>query len=182
MVLKKYHRYRMQFTGKWERATAIGMGASVFLLAVYFFLMRGLGSIKVGEAVFLLTLPLLLSIAYLVLLRYVRLDSPGVFAILGAVFCLVLMISTFTSGSILRMILGCIWYGFSALLLLACAGGFLPGTLPASLVFRVAFVVRLLFDLKLRSLGAWVYEASALALILALSCLPMLFVPVKHKR
>lgn len=182
MNLKQYHRYRMQFTGKWANGSAICMGASIFLLAVYFFLLRDFSSIKTGEAVFLLALPLLLGVAYLVLFRFVRLNSPGAFAILGAVFCLVLMIGSFSTGYILRIVLGCVWYILSALVMLACAGGFLPGALPASLMFRVAFIVRLLFDLKVRSLSTWVFEASNLALILSLSCLPMLFVPVKHKR
>ena len=182
MNLKQYHRYRMDFGSKAAKFSALFIGGSLFLLAVHYFLLRELSSIKAAEAIFKLTLPILLSVAFIVLGRILKVDAPGLFAIVGAAFCLVLMISAFSSGNLLRGVLGGIWYILCAVILLGTAGGFMPGTQPAAAMFAVALIVRLLFDLRLRGISNWVYELSCLQLIAAMICLPGTFQPIKPRK
>ena len=182
MNLKQYHRYSVNFTGKWAKATLISMGISLFLSTVYYFCFRSIDSIGFAECLFSLILPILICIGFIALIRIFHLNSPGIFAIMGAALCIFLLVGTFSSGSILRIILAGIWYPLSALVLIACAGGFLPGKLPASIMFVVTLVARiLLFGLRLREASALVHEASDLCLILSLACLPMMFRPGKNR-
>lgn len=176
MNLKQYHRYSVHFSGKWAKAALISMGISLFLLTVYYFCFRSIDSIGFAECLFSLILPIVICIGFIALIRIIRLNSPGIFAIMGAALCILLLIGTFSSGSILRILLACIWYPLSALVLIACAGGFLPGKLPASIMFAVMLVARvLLFTLHLRGASAMVYEISELCMIISLFCLPMMF-------
>ena len=183
MNLKQYHRCRMDFTVKAAGFAGLFMGAYLFLLCVYFFFLRDLASVTAGETVFGLILPMLLCIVYIVLLRFVKLNAPGLFAIIGAAFCLVLMIHAFSSGNLLRGVLGGIWYILCGLVLILSAGGYLPGTLPASTMLGIGFLLRVvLFDLRLRGITAWIYELAFLMLIAALTCLPLCIVPAKPRK
>lgn len=183
MNFKQYHRCRMDFTVKAAGFSGLFTGAYLFLLCVYFFFLRELSSIKAGEAVFGLILPMLLCIAYITLFRFVKWNAPGLFAIIGAAFCLILMIGALSSGNILHGVLGVVWYILCGLVLIAAAGGYLPGTKPASVMFGIGLAVRvLLFDLSLRGITNWVLELAYLMLIAALICLPSCIVPAKPRK
>ena len=183
MNLKQYHRCRMDFNTKAAGFTGLFTGAYLFLLCVYFFYLRDLASITVGETVFGIILPMLFCIVFIVLFRFVKLNAPGLFAILGAVFCLLLMINAFSSANLLRGILGGVWYILCGFVLIIAAGGYLPGTLPASTMFSVGLCLRVvLFDLSLRGIHDWVYELAHLMLISALICLPRCIVPAKPRK
>ena len=169
--------------GKWANASVLCMAGALFALAVYYFALVGLSAIGFLEAVFCLFLPLLLMAGYIVLIRFYRWNAPGLFAIMGLMFCLFLFFGTFGSGNILRIILGVIWYPLSALILVACAGGHLLKKQPAVLVFPVAIFFRVIvFDLGRISLTGWVYEISAVLTLSALACLMMSFETVKGRR
>ena len=183
MNLKQYHRYRMDFTSKAASISALCMGVSLFLLSVYYFLLRDLSSIKSAEAIFGLVIPMLVSVAFIVLIRFVKWNAPGLFAIIGAVVCLTLMITAFSSGSLLRGILGGVWYIFCGIILIAVAGGYFPGTMPACVMFSIALIVRLLaFDLRLRGVSNWVHELAILSMIFAWICLPHCFQSAKPRK
>ena len=182
MKQKQYHRYMINFTGKWANTAVICMGISFFLLAVHYFGLRSLDSVRFAECLFSLILPMLCCIGFVVLIRILRFNAPGIYAILGCMLCLSLMIGTFSSGSILRLVLACIWYPLSAFVLIICAGGFLPGRLPATMMLFIALVVRILsFSLHLRGAAAWISEIAVLSMILALCCLPMTFCSGKKR-
>ena len=183
MNLKQYHRCRMDFSVKAAGFAGLFTGAYLFLLCVYFFFLRDLSSIKAGEAVFGLILPMLLCILFIVLLRFVKLNAPGLFAIIGAAFCLLLMINTFSTGNLLHGVLGAVWYILCGLGLIISAGGYLPSTAFASAMFGIGLALRVvLFDLRLRGITNWVYEFALLMLIAALTCLPLCIVPAKPRK
>jgi len=178
-----YNRCIMDLEGKWANASVLCMAGALFSLAVYYFGLVGLSAIGFLEAVFCLFLPLLLMAGYIVLIRFYRWNAPGLFAIMGLMFCLFLFFGTFGSGNILRIILGVIWYPLSALILVACAGGRLLKKQPAVLVFPVAIFFRVIvFGLGRISLTGWVYEISAVLTLSALTCLMMSFERIKVKR
>lgn len=180
--MKQYHRYHMDFTGSWARASLICMGMSLFLLAVYYFGVTAFGDHGVMTILFSLCLPLLVSAAYIVLMQVLRWDAPGIYGMLGALLCAAFLVGTFFSGSVFRIILGVAWYVICAAVLLAVTGGYLPGKALSVTVFGISIAVRLLFfDVGRLSLAEWIEEGATLCAMASLICLPMALIPVKQQ-
>jgi hypothetical protein len=173
--MKQYNRYVMNPDGKWTKASVLCMAGALFTLAVYYFGLRGLISVGFLEAVFCLFLPLILMAGFIVLIHFLKWNAPGLFALIGLLLCVFLFFGIFGSGSFLRIILGVVWYPLSALVLVACAGGYLPGKQPAVFVFPIAIFFRVIFNLGNAGLFGWVYEISAILTLAALGCLMMSF-------
>ncbi len=173
--MKQYNRCIMNLEGEWTNTSLLCIAGALFSLAVYYFGLIGLSAIGFLEAVFCLFLPLILMAGYIVLIRFMKWNAPGLYAIIGLLFCLFLFFGTFGSGSILRIILAVIWYPLSALILVASAGGYLPGKQPAVFVFPVAIFFRLVIFGLGGGLISYVYEISASLTLAALACLMMSF-------
>ena len=191
MELKKYFDYRMNFRRNWTTASGALMGMALFARMVYYFGLMDIGSMGIFELVFLMALPLLLSAGYIILLRFVKLNAPGVFAILGAVLYLLVMMGSIYTGDILRTVLAVLSYVLVSCLLLGTAGGYLPDKI---FVLAVGFLIPVLrfalYDLgglmaahglmdKLTYLGGHLVDVSDLAILLSLFCLPMCLKPAK---
>lgn len=176
MQRKPYNRCTMDFENKWIQASLLCMAGALFALAVYYFGLRGLISVGLLEAVFCLFLPLILMVAYIVLMHFMRWNAPGLYAIMGVLFCIFLFFGTFGSGNFLRIVLGVVWYPLSALILVACAGGNLPKKKPAIFVFPIAIFFRVVvFGIGRIGLFGWANEISAVLTLSALACLMMGF-------
>ncbi len=174
--MKQYDRYQMDFNSRSMKASMACMGISVFLLFIYFFGWRALWQTKAADWIFSFGLPVAVGVAYIVLGRFRQRNAPGMFAILGTVLCLCLMMGSLASGSLVRIILSLIWYGLCAWMLILAAGGYLPGKLPASLFFGMALFVRLVFFDLINIWGVnWLQELSVAAMLLALTLLPVTF-------
>lgn len=173
----------MIFSCAWTKASAVFMGASLFLLAVSNFGMTALRDRSVTENIFCLFLPLLIVGGYIALLHILHWDAPGIYAMLGAGLCLVFLVDVFFSGSVLRMILGVVWYPICAAVLVLAVGGYFPGKLPATLFFGVSIVIRLLLLVfgKPNLVGLF-SEGAMLCAMAGLMCLPMAMVPVHIKQ
>lgn len=182
MKLKKYNQYKMDMRGNWTQFCGAMMGCSFFLRIVYYFGLINLRDIAASEIFATMLLGLLLCAAFVIVLNYMRLNAPGIYGILGAVQCLLLIIGNFSSGSVLRIILSIIWYAFAAVVLLATIGGYLPGRVFSSVVFFVSIVVRIVcYDLGKIGLLRWVTEAAVLCALLALAAIPMALTPINKK-
>lgn len=173
--MKQYNRYVMNPDGKWTKASVLCMAGALFTLAVYYFGLRGLISVGFLEAVFCLFLPLIIMAGYIALIHFMKWNAPGLFAIMGLLLCVFLFFATFGSGSFLRIILGLFAYPLSALILVACAGGYLPGKQPAVFAFPIVCFFRVILNLGRIGLFGWVYELSAILTLAALGCLMMSF-------
>ncbi len=174
--MKEYDRYHMNFDGKSMKASMAAMGIGVFLLFVNFFGWKPLWQVKFLDWIFAFGVPVAVGVTYIVLGRFRQLNAPGIYAILGAVLCLCLLVCSFTTGSAVRIVLSVIWYILCGLTLIGVAGGALPGKLPASLFFGIALAVRVLFFDLTNFFGTnWIREGSALAMLLALTLLPGAF-------
>lgn len=170
--LKQYTRYQIDFGGKWILPAAICMGLSFFLRVVYYFGLTNIFSYNTGTIILQIILPLFLCAGYIVLLRAVKLNAPGVFAIIGAAFCLMILIWNFSTGDILRILLSVVFYLFSGLVLLATAGGYLPGRFLSSAVFLVLLIFRfMLYRPSGTQIGQMVLEISILCIPASLFCL-----------
>lgn len=179
--MKQYNRYRMDFDGRWLRWSATCIGASMFLQILQYAVLQELTT--PGAHIWNLWVPLAFGLVYIILLRGIRLNAPGVYAILGLMVCIWLLIGVFSAGDTLRTVLATIGYLLCGAVLILCAGGFLPGRLPAAICFGVVFAVRLYFYGFGRITGAdWLPEIPQLGFLVALICLPMGMVPGKPKQ
>ncbi|MBQ7817198.1 MAG: hypothetical protein IJ388_00175 [Oscillospiraceae bacterium] len=169
------NRYVMNPDGKWTKASVLCMAGALFALAVYYFGLRGLISVGFLEAVFCLFLPLILMVGYIVLIHFMKWNAPGLFAIMGLLFCIFLFFGTFGSGNVLRIILGVVWYPLSALILVGSAGGYLTKKQPAVFVFPIAIFFRLIIFGLGNGLISFVNDISASLVLAALGCLMMSF-------
>lgn len=175
MVLKKTHDYRMDFEGRPHFAAAALMGGAFFLRTVYYFGFTRPETVGAWNLIMFLILPILIEAAFMVLLRGVRLNAPGVYGILGAVYCLLLILQSFQSGSVLRIVLSVIGYLICAAALLSATGGLLSRGMTVVVLFLTVTVRFLVFDLtgyifSLRVV-AFIQEAGTLCGLMSLCCL-----------
>lgn len=172
--MKQYYRYQIDFSGKWIDASVICMAVSFFATMVYYFGIVNLADCQVQEILFSLLLPAALSGAYVFLLKIRQLNAPGIYGIIGAALCMTILIGCMFTGNAIRIMLGLFWYLISALALLACVGGYLPGKQPVTILFGVAIVFRLIFfPVKGLDLTGWFKELSVLFAMAAVMLLPL---------
>ena len=178
--MKQYHRYRMDFQSHWLRWSAVCVGLAMFLRVICYL---GFQYIEETQGLFWkLWLPVALGLGYTVLLRGFRFNAPGIYAIIGVLMCVSLLAGAFTSGNIMRILLALPGYILCGGVLILCAGGYLPGRLPAAVCFGVLLGCRvLLFDLGRVSGMDLMTTFADWASLAALVCLPMGMVPGQKK-
>ncbi len=169
--MKQYFRYQMDFASRWLTASTGCMGLSLFFRMVYYFGITNLADRNFVEILFSALIAAAVSVAYIFLIRLKKLNAPGVYGILGAVMCLCLLLGSILSGSVVRMLLGIVWYLLCGGVILTFAGGYLPGKTPVLAAFGVAIVCRLLF-FPAAGLGGWIKELGDLFSLAAFLLLP----------
>lgn len=177
MVRKKAHNYRLDFDGTQHFAAAALMGVAFFLRAVYYFGFTRPETLGAWNLLIFLILPLLVEGSFMVLLKGIRYNAPGVYGILGAVYCLLLMLQSFQSGSVVRIIMSVIAYLICGAALVTVTGGMLSRGVAVTALFTTLAVRFLFFDLggyifSFRIVG-FIQEAAALCGILSLGCLSL---------
>ncbi len=182
MQLKRYRRYKMNFNGSLCSAFCVLCGLSLFLRIAYYFMFTNPADCGIGELIFSMALPLLLMVLILVVLKFLKRNAPGLMGVLGCCACLLLMVSSFLSGDILRMVLSVFAYLIASVLLLGTAGGYVPTRLFCVAWFCLLFLVRLLFFLPRGRILALVLAASDLSVIAAMAILPLTMQPVNPKK
>lgn len=171
--MKQYYQYQMDFSGKWLGYSALCMGMSLFLTALYYLGLNNLKDIGTGELIFCLWLPLMGGVGYLALLRIKQWNAPGIYAIIGAVFCVLYILGSFTGGAV-KGLFAVPAYVICGAVLLVIVGGFFPAKLPAALVFGIVIVLRIiLFDLGRLSWQQWIQEGAPLFSMAAFMFLPL---------
>ena len=179
--MKQYHRYKMDFDSHWLRWSGICVGAAIFLRVIHFLGLQYLEN--PASLVWTLWVPVGVGLIYTVLLRGFRFNAPGLYAIIAVFMCISLLAGVFATGNILRIVLGILGYILCCGVLILCAGGYLPGRLPAAVCFGLLLGCRvLLFDV-VRLFGPdWITTLAELLYLVALVCLPMGMVPGKKKK
>lgn len=167
---------RLDLDGSSAQITASLMGIAFFLRIAYYLGFTRPEALGVGNLLVFLILPMLLEGGLMVLLRGVRLNAPGLYGILGAVYCVLLIIQSFQYGSVLRTVLAVAAYLLCGGSTLCAVKGLLNKSLAAVLCFLtavvrvVAFDLGYLFALRIVSL---LPEAAAVSGLLALGFLSM---------
>ena len=188
MQFQKYYDYRMNFNRSWTSASGALMGLALFARMVYFFGLLDISQCGIFDVLFSLALPVLLCAVYIILLRFVKPNAPGIFAILGAALYLLVMLENIQSGGVLRIVLSLIAYVAAILLLILTVAGYLPDKI---FVLGIGFLIPV-FRFFLFDLGGWAaasgtmeklcfltLSVSNMAILAALFCLPMCMRPAK---
>jgi len=175
MVRKKTHNYRMDFDGRRHFWSAALMGCAFFLRAVYYFGFTRPETVGAWNLMIFLIAPMVLEAAFMVLMRGIRYNAPGVYGVMGAAYCLLLMLQSLQSGSVVRIILGIIAYLVCGAALIAATGSLLSKGVAVTALFMTLAVRFLFFDLSgyifsLR-IVAFIREAAALCGLLSLGAL-----------
>ena len=105
----------MNMGGKHMGKVPVLMGLAFYLQIVYYFGFTRMEQMGLGSMILMLILPALLELGFVVMMRGIRFNNPMVYGAMGMVYCLILMIQSFTCGSVLRIVLSCVIY-------LACMG------------------------------------------------------------
>ena len=186
MAHKKLKRYRMDMEGKAIHIAMSILGLSFFLRTVYYFACVRIETVGAWELLSWLILPMLLEAAFIVLLRVLKLDAAGLYAMLAAGFGLVLIFQSFGYGSILRTVLGTLAYTGCSMLILGVAGGYLSKQIAVTGYLVTALVRLLCFELvpyvfRLR-IVAFVKEVTGLLVLLGLMYLVKAFRDPQRKK
>ena len=176
LKLSKTTTCRLNARGTWGERAAAWMGLSFFLRMVYYFGLKNLNDIPGFEIVFSVVLPLIISVAFILVLKLPKLTHPMAAAGLAVAFAVNYFFTEHMNfGGVL-----------CAILVLAMAGlvpaavlGYVPhrkwllyaGT--GVLAFRVLFVdlIGYLLPLSELKLIAYIPRASNLFGVMALACL-----------
>ncbi len=180
MQLKQYDRYSMDFKSKWLTRSAGVMGVSLFVRVVYFFGLMNFAECGAFQVIFDMILTMGLSITFLILVAALRRNAPGLYGILGCAFLLLMMITTFPGGNVLRIILAVLGYTLAGAVLIGTFGGFIPGKMLGTLALLLPMAVRILaFDLGKLGIFAWVLEFSRLLVLVSMLCLVLSLKSIK---
>ncbi len=144
MKFKQVAHYRLNFENGWMSVSKVLMGLAFFAQAVFYFGFADLGSIGIVAILFQMVLMMSLQIGWLLLIRSLKLNAPGVFGILGSALCLVMLVSTCAVGSLWQVIFAVPTLLAAILCLLATTGGFLPTRLAGICACILAILVRLI--------------------------------------
>lgn len=164
-------QYRMRCDGKYHLSMTAFMGCAFFLRAAYYFGFTRPEQAPLWDLILFLIIPMVMETAFMVMVRGLKLNLPKVYGIMGAVYCLLLMVQAIMLGGVLRIVLASIGYAFCAAALV-CVGWSILKKSIGVLVLLATFAVRVLvFDLSLirnLQLIALMRECAGLCVILAL--------------
>ena len=175
MRKRQIRRPQIDFSCKWCGIFSAFMGGSLFFTTVRYFGLINLVDCGFGEILFLMILPMLISVAFVVLVWGMQLNAPGIYGILGMCCCALLIIGSIFTGDILRIILSILGYGAGAAALYFAVAGRIRSASMTSSVFVAALIIRiLLYSFRSFNLSALAMEGAALCMIAGLSCLPLM--------
>ena len=166
----------LESEGKWAGRAAAWMGLSFFLRMAHYFAFVNLNDVPGLEMVFSVILPLIISVAFVVMLKLPKLSTPIAAGALAVVFAGNYFLAE-------QMNLGGILSGLLVLamacMILAAALGYIPEQKwlqwagMAALAFRVLFVdlIGYILPLSQWQIIAWIPRAANLFGVAAVACL-----------
>ena len=155
LKLEKNMSCRLAARGRWGNLAAAWMGLSFFLRMVFYFGLTNFNDLGATELIFRVALPLLISVAFLLVLKVKALGTPMAAAVLAVLFAVnYFLAENMTFGGIVSGILVLAL----ALMILAAVLGYIPQrkwllwSAVGVLAFRLIFVDLLGYILPLREL------------------------------
>ncbi|MBQ9761827.1 MAG: hypothetical protein IJV82_01980 [Oscillospiraceae bacterium] len=138
-------RYRMDFEGKGPFRGAVLIGFAVFLRILYYFGFLWTEMVGLKELLMYLVIPAVFETSFIILLRGVRLKLPLVYGILGAVYCVLLIVQCLQHGDVLGIVLSVFFYVVCGALLVVVSLGLLSKEIGVTMCFATA-IMRLVFS------------------------------------
>ena len=133
----------MDLDGKQHNVAVSLMGVSFFLRTMYFFGFTRTEEAGFGTLLMFLILPSLLELAFVVMIRGIRLDAAAIYSMMGSAYCLVLLCQSFWYGNLVRTILAVPAYLVCGAALMLVIMGLLSRGIAVA-VFWLVIVVRFL--------------------------------------
>lgn len=185
MAHRKMKRYAMDINGKSMNSALIMMGLSFFLRAVYYFACVQIETVGFFELLVWMILPMVLEGAFIVMLRVLKLNMPGVYALMAAAVGLLMVLQSFGYGSIVRTVLAIVAYVGCSVLIIGVAGGYLSKQIAVASYLVTALIRFLCFELfqmifHLRVV-AFIKDATGLFALLGLMYLAASFKNMEKK-
>lgn len=180
-------RFRVNFESKWLGAAAFMGGLGFFLLCVYYFGFVNLFDCNIIQILFFMLVPMVALGGMVVLLHVMRYDAAQLIVAAAGVFSLIMLIRSFTYGSMLSIIVGVVWYAMAAIVCLLTLIGFfrekrfMVAAMLIPAVFRIVFVDLFQYVLTL-SFISFVQELAMLAGLACFGITALCFEPVQAKR
>ncbi len=173
MKLKRLIHYRVNME-KGSVATSAGlMGASFFLLVVYYFGLADLRQLDALTLVLNMILPMVLEAAWFILLRQVKLIHPLVYGTISTALYLLFLVQIAVAGSFLTAIFGAVTLLAAAAAYLVVAHGFIRSRIWAVAAGALALVIRIIVG----GLPSFLPEISEICAVVALLALLDAFEP-----
>ena len=160
LKLSKSMDCRMAARGRWGNYAAAAMGASFYLRMIHYFAMVNFYDVPAMELILCAVLPLIVSVAFILMLKLPKLSHPlagGILAVVYAVnyfFCERMSFAGVVSGVLLLAVAG---------LILAAVLGYIPErkwllwAATGALAFRILFVDVFGYILPLAELNILAY-------------------------
>ena len=168
MKSKPITSYRIPFRGEGIAFCCFLMALSIFARFLYYFMPCDFSQWNIGVWILQIILPTVISGAFCVLLRIVKLRSPGVYGILAAVICLLLLGYDLMEGGIVQIILSILLLPVLGVLLLKICGGHISVRSVAGLLLILVFLIRLIIGLANKA--EFAYIISELSVLASLFC------------
>ena len=189
MQLKLWNRvqYRVQFDRCWIRYAAFFTGVAFFLISLVQFGFQNICELPSKDLVLTVILPLVTLAAFMVLIQGIRLQTAPAYGIVGAVYCVFLVIQAISYNGSANKILAVCWYIIAAAVLLITGFGLIPTRLFAVLVFlgpAVYRFVRVDIDryFAVKDYKGFLPEAAILCGLLAFATFAMAMKPTKTEK
>ena len=168
MELKRRAQYRTPFHSKTVTWCCAMMGLSVFLRFWFYFMPYDPAAVNTGVWILRIILPALLCFSFGILLRVVHLRVPGIYGILAAVLCLLLMLWDILDGSILEIVLSIILMLALGVSLVATAGGYIPTRSVSCFLLILSICLRLFLGNDSLTFHSWLDRISELSILVSL--------------
>lgn len=148
--MKQIARYKIEFDSIWITGSALLMGIATFIQAFYFLALGKYETVTGAYLAFFMIVPMVLEVAWFVLLKGVKLNAAGIYGILSILVMISVVIQNYFGHNVLQMVLSTIACLGLAGLALMITGGYFPYKLTGVAAFGLVFAIRLfVFDWKI---------------------------------
>lgn len=164
-------RYVIRFKSNAVAPSALMSGLSFLLLMTYYFGAVDFGLLDGMEAIFCMVLPLMISAAFMIMLRGMHYPAVPAYGVMGSILCLVMIIRACLFGDTVNIVLAFVWYIPTILICLGTTFSFLANKYLMAGAFLIAAVFRIVFIdifgnlLKLNILGSLPSFAASFSLL-----------------
>lgn len=141
--MKQLAKYKVNFESKWILLSVALAGFACFFQAVYFFVLNKPQDATSTQLAFFLIIPMVLELAWVIMLHSVKKNAPGIYGILGSLLCVMLLVQSCIAGGTWNIVVAALGYVLACGALVMITGGFFPYKYIGLAYFGILLVVRM---------------------------------------